>query len=146
MRRPLIERNSVTSAFGMLTAPLAFDFVQSYIVTLSELDFAVLEQMYAEMEKRGRALLETAGVVGELSLIRSADMRYLHQGFEIRVPLPTGHLTQEELPALRHKLEQTTARVLIFLVDLQVLCQLFDLFSKDSNLNLRRPGVLFVGL
>ena len=28
-------------------------------------------------------------------------MRYLHQGFEIRVPLPAGRLTQEDLPALR---------------------------------------------
>jgi N-methylhydantoinase A len=91
----------VTSAFGMLTAPLAFDFVQSHLVTLAALDFSMLEQMYAELEKRGRDLLATAGVTGELRLVRSADMRYLHQGVEIRVPLPAGRLTPEELPALR---------------------------------------------
>jgi N-methylhydantoinase A len=90
----------VTSAFGMLTAPLAFDFVQSYVVTLSGLDFSILQNMYADMERRGRALLEAAGVEGALTFTRSADMRYLHQGFEIRVPLPSGPLTREDLPAL----------------------------------------------
>lgn len=90
----------VTSAFGMLTAPFAFDFVQSYVTTLSEIDFAILHNMYAEMERRGRALLEAAGVEGALTFTRSADMRYLHQGFEIRVPLPSGPLTREDLPTL----------------------------------------------
>lgn len=90
----------VTSAFGMLTAPLAFDFVQSYVTTLSGLDFSILHNMYADMERRGRALLEAAGVEGELTFSRSADMRYLHQGFEMRVPLPSGPLTREDLPVL----------------------------------------------
>jgi N-methylhydantoinase A len=91
----------VTSAFGMLTAPLAFDFVQSYVTSLSDLDFAVLERLYADMEERGRDLLAAAGVEGDITLTRSADMRYLHQGFEIRVPLPSGRLTKDDLPALR---------------------------------------------
>jgi len=91
----------VTSAFGMLTAPLAFDFVQSYVTSLSDLDFAVLERLYAGMEQRGRDLLAAAGVEGEITLTRSADMRYLQQGFEIRVPLPSRRLTPDDLPDLR---------------------------------------------
>jgi N-methylhydantoinase A len=91
----------VTSAFGMLTAPLAFDFVQSYVTPLSYIDFTVLERLYADMEARGRELLTAAGVEGDITLSRSADMRYLHQGFEIRVPLPAGQLTAADLPALR---------------------------------------------
>ncbi len=101
----------VTSAFGMLTAPLAFDFVQSYIMTLSKLDFVMLEHMYAEMERRGRVLLETAGVIGEIRLLRSADMRYLHQGVEIRVPLPAERLTREGLPALRRAFNEEYERL-----------------------------------
>jgi len=91
----------VTSAFGMLTAPLAFDFVQSYVTSLAEIDFTVLDRLYTDMEARGRELLTAAGVEGDLTLSRSADMRYLHQGFEIRVPLPEGRLTAERLSALR---------------------------------------------
>jgi N-methylhydantoinase A len=101
----------VTSAFGMLTAPLAFDFVQSYVVTLSELDFDILERMYTDMEQRGRALLEAAGVEGSLSLSRSADMRYLHQGFEIRVPLPSERLTRDHLPVFQRAFDEEYARL-----------------------------------
>jgi N-methylhydantoinase A len=101
----------VTSAFGMLTAPLAFDFVQSYVTSLSNLDFTVLERLYTDMEVRGRDLLAAAGVEGEISLIRSADMRYLHQGFEIRVPLPSGRLTKEDLPALRRVFDEEYERL-----------------------------------
>ncbi|MGE0827373.1 MAG: hydantoinase/oxoprolinase family protein [Candidatus Binatia bacterium] len=101
----------VTSAFGMLTAPLAFDFVQSYVTSLSTLDFAVLERLYADMEERGRELLTSAGVEGEITLNRSADMRYLHQGFEIRVPLPAGRLTPEDLPALRRAFAEEYERL-----------------------------------
>ena len=95
----------VTSAFGMLTAPLAFDFVQSYVTTLSELDCAALERIYADMAQRGHAVLAAAGVEGEVTLSRSADMRYVQQGVEIRVPLPAGRLAQENVPALRHVFE-----------------------------------------
>lgn len=101
----------VTSAFGMLTAPLAFDFVQSYVVILSELDFAVLERLYADMEKRGRALLTAAGAEGSIVISRSADMRYLHQGFEIRVPLPTDQLKREDIPILRRAFDEEYERL-----------------------------------
>jgi N-methylhydantoinase A len=101
----------VTSAFGMLTAPLAFDFVQSYVTSLSDLDFIVLERLYLDMEKRGRDLLAAAGVEGEITLTRSADMRYLHQGFEIRVPLPPGQLTNDDLPALRRAFAEEYERL-----------------------------------
>ncbi|MGH7965029.1 MAG: hydantoinase/oxoprolinase family protein, partial [Candidatus Binatia bacterium] len=101
----------VTSAFGMLTAPLAFDFVQSYVTTLSGLDFTVLERLYADMEVRGRDLLTAAGVEGAVTFTRSADMRYLHQGFEIRVPLPDGRLTMDDFPTLRRAFAEEYERL-----------------------------------
>ena len=101
----------VTSAFGMLTAPLAFDFVQSYVTSLSDIDFTVLDRLYMDMEARGRALLTAAGMEGEMTLTRSADMRYLHQGFEIRVPLPAGQLTTNDLPALRQAFTEAYERL-----------------------------------
>ncbi len=100
----------VTSAFGMLTAPLAFDFVQSYVTTLSTLDLATLDRLYADMEDRGRALLTAAGVEGDIRLTRSADMRYLQQGFEIRVPLPPV-LSADQLPNLRQAFAEEYERL-----------------------------------
>src|ERR687888_506378 len=79
----------VTSAFGFLVAPMAFDFVQTYLTTLRGLDFTHLNAIFAEMEARGRGLLRQAGVPEEaMTVTRSADMRYKHQGFEINVSIP----------------------------------------------------------
>jgi N-methylhydantoinase A len=55
----------VTSAFGFLVAPMAFDFVQTYLTTLQDIDFTHLHTIFAEMEARGRALLRHAGVPEE---------------------------------------------------------------------------------
>jgi len=55
--------------------------------------------------------LAAAGVEGEITLTRSADMRYLHQGFEIRVPLPPGQLTRDDLPALRRAFAEEYERL-----------------------------------
>jgi hypothetical protein len=50
-----------------------------------------------------------------------------------------------ELPAtLGNQLQQTTARVVILFVDLEMLGQLTDSNRKQSDLNLRRTGVLLV--
>ena len=67
---------------------MAFDFVQTYLTTLRGIDFTHLNTIFEEMETRGRALLRQAGVPdAAMTVTRSADMRYLHQGFEINVPV-----------------------------------------------------------
>jgi N-methylhydantoinase A len=102
----------VTSAFGFLVAPMAFDFVQTYLSTLRDLDFAHLNTIFAEMEARGRTLLRQAGVPEEaMTVTRSADMRYLHQGFEINIPVPDGQLRAADIPLLQANFDQEYARM-----------------------------------
>jgi N-methylhydantoinase A len=102
----------VTSAFGFLVAPMAFDFVQTYLTTLRGIDFAHLNTIFAEMEVRGRALLRQAGVPEEaITVTRSADMRYLHQGFEINVPAPGGRLSADDTPHLQASFDQEYERM-----------------------------------
>jgi N-methylhydantoinase A len=91
----------VTSAFGMLAAPMAFDFVQTYLSPLGRLDFSLLNELLEAMEERGRGLLAQAGVAGAgVTVSRSADMRYRQQGFEISVPVPAGRLGPEDTARL----------------------------------------------
>ncbi len=79
----------VCSAFGFLLAPMAFELSRSYIARLEELSWERLNALFAEMEEKGEKLLQEAGVAREdMQFIRSADMRYAGQGFEIHVPLP----------------------------------------------------------
>ncbi len=83
----------VISAVGFLTAPLAFDFVRSWPVSIDNLDWHKANILLAEMEAEGRALLEASHVPTEqISHRREADMRYVGQGHEVRVPLPAGRL------------------------------------------------------
>jgi N-methylhydantoinase A len=102
----------VTSAFGFLVAPMAFDFVQTYLSTLHGIDFAHLNTIFAEMEARGRALLRQAGVPEDaMTVTRSADMRYLHQGFEINVPIANGRLSTDDIPGLQASFEREYERM-----------------------------------
>jgi N-methylhydantoinase A len=70
---------------------MSFDLSQSYIARLEELQWERLNSIYSELETKGREHLTDAGVaLSAMRFIRSADMRYAGQGFEISVGLPGG--------------------------------------------------------
>ncbi len=83
----------VMSSIGMLVAPKSFDSVQSYVSRLDAVDWAHVSSIYEVMESSAIELLTAAGVeTGDIRMERSADMRYVGQGFEIVVPVPGGKL------------------------------------------------------
>ena len=87
----------VTSAMGLLVAPLAFDFVRSHYGRLDELDWAEVNGIFEEMEGDGTDLLVESGAgPKEITHTRTADIRYVGQGHEIRVPIPDGTLTADD--------------------------------------------------
>src|SRR5690606_11778971 len=47
----------------------------------------------------------------------------------------------EQPPPLPHELEQPAARVVVLLVDFEMLGQILDALTEQSDLNLRRTGV-----
>ena len=78
----------VCSAFGFLLAPMAFDLSRSYVTRLEDIEWDRLNSLYEDMETKGRAyLLETGVAPADIEFIRSADMRYVGQGFEVNVPI-----------------------------------------------------------
>jgi N-methylhydantoinase A len=97
----------VCSAFGFLLAPMAFDLSRSYVERLDELQWERLNSIYAEMEAKGCELLLDAGVPREdMEFIRSADMRYVGQGFEISLSLPGGQFNHKSLENFRLTFEE----------------------------------------
>ena len=85
----------VTSTVGFLTAPLAFDFVRTSYGRLAELDWLGVNGIFEEMEASGRDILLASGVAhGDITYARSADVRYVGQGYEVRVPLPNAALDE----------------------------------------------------
>ncbi|MGE5525875.1 MAG: hydantoinase/oxoprolinase family protein [Rhodospirillaceae bacterium] len=87
-----------SSAFGLLAAPVAVDLSRSYNAPLAELDLRRLNAMYAEMEREARAMLKDAGVKAP-QFVRTVDMRFVGQGFELPATVPGGKLDKEAIAA-----------------------------------------------
>jgi N-methylhydantoinase A len=98
----------VGSTFGLLAAPLAFDFVRSAYSRLDELDWQFANGLLNEMAAEGRKVLESSGLPGEeISYQRTADMRYVGQGHEVSVSLPDGTLESKHLETIIGTFEKT---------------------------------------
>jgi N-methylhydantoinase A len=92
----------VTAAYGLLAVPISFDFVRSFLVHLNqEIPFREINSLYEQMEGEARKLLREAGVEeDDIKFRYAADMRYVGQGYEIRVPLSVSRLCTENMPAV----------------------------------------------
>src|SRR2546425_4668393 len=94
------------SAYGLLAAPLAFDFVRTGRQRLDGADWAAVNRLFAEMEAEGRALLARAGVAAsDVAVARIAEMRYLGQGHEVEAAAPLGSLSAECLSTITASFE-----------------------------------------
>jgi len=95
----LVPANAgVFSAFGLLVAPMKMDMVRTRYARLDEMDWGSVESLLKSMEQSLQNEMASAGVAAEQILFRrSADMRYVGQGFEV----------ETELPALIEKSQQS---------------------------------------
>ena len=74
---------------GFLAAPLAFDFVRTSLARSTSSTGRASTRLLAEMEAGRRASCSRLGRCAATSHARAlADMRYVGQGHEVRVPLP----------------------------------------------------------
>ena len=99
-------RAGVASAFGMLTAPVSFEFARSIPSPLGEVDWNEVREALAAMLSDGRGLLEESGVI-ETEVSVSADIRFQGQGDALRIHL--GSSLVEDDPA-RHVAETFAAK------------------------------------
>lgn len=91
----------VASAIGFLVAPPATDLVRSLVGRLERLDWAKVAALYAEMVAEARGLLIGAGAdPADIIYKPAADMRYVGQGFEIPVPMPSLAPGQDDVAAI----------------------------------------------
>jgi 5-oxoprolinase (ATP-hydrolysing) len=98
----------VTSALGLLTAPMAVDLVQSSPSLLSEVSWDGVARVLAELELRGRAAITVDDVgPGEITVEQAVDMRYVGQAHEISVRLPVPATDPGIEAALRSSFNET---------------------------------------
>jgi N-methylhydantoinase A len=84
------------SAFGLLTVDVKNDYVQTYVRTHQTLDLTEIGQVYDDLETRAALALDREGFDrSEQVYLRSVDLRYFGQAFEVRVDAPAGPVDQD---------------------------------------------------
>ena len=101
----------VGSAFGFLLAPISFDFTRSYLTRIDQVDAQLLMKILRDLEAEGRGIVMNAGVAAEdIRVTRSVDMRYLRQGYEIRVEFEGNEINAQTLSMLEKRFEEEYMR------------------------------------
>jgi N-methylhydantoinase A len=78
-------------AFGLLTVDVRIDDVRTFVAAHDGIDLGALAGVYADLEAAAAAALAAEGFdAREHRFVRSADMRYDGQAFEVRVAVPAG--------------------------------------------------------
>jgi N-methylhydantoinase A len=86
------------SAFGLLTVDVKNDYVQTHVSLAAALDPVDVGGIYDDLTKRAATALSGEGFAAEQhQFVRTADLRYFGQAFEVRVPVPDGPVTAEAL-------------------------------------------------
>ncbi len=89
------------SALGLVATDLKRDYARTLYAGLDAVDPARVVTTLAAMEADGMAMLEAARVpAAQRALVRSADLRYRRQAYELTVPLADGPVTRATLDAL----------------------------------------------
>src|SRR5258708_3870989 len=79
------------SAFGLLTVDVRTDYVRTGVARQSELDYAAMQANYTGLAAQAHDALTAQGFPDDQQrLLRSADLRYFGQAFEVRVPIADG--------------------------------------------------------
>ena len=99
----------VTAAIGLLATEVRFDVARTYVRRLDAVDGAALDAMYDEMSAQAIAVVQESAVAGDVMVARSADARYVGQGYEVTVPIPRGRLDAAALARVQASFHEVYA-------------------------------------
>lgn len=108
----------VFSAWGMLMSDLRHDYIKTYIARVGELKIDELMKQWNEIEQDGRRQFAQEGI-GEKNVIfhRFADMRYIGQEHTVKVPVPSGEWSEEQLDEIVEKFHDLHEKNFTFRLD-----------------------------
>jgi N-methylhydantoinase A len=86
------------SAFGLLTVDVKNDYVQTHVSLHENLTADTVASVYDELTAQAAKALHVEGFPAEQHrFVRTADLRYFGQAFEVRVAVPEGDVDQDVL-------------------------------------------------
>ncbi len=99
----------VTAAIGLLAAEVRFDVARTYVRRVDAVDVAFVSAMYDDMTRQAAEVVRESVVEGDVVIARSADARYVGQGYELTVPVPAGVLDAAALADVRRSFDEIYA-------------------------------------
>jgi N-methylhydantoinase A len=116
MTRILVPlRPGAFSALGLICTDVVHDYMRSELRPLSEVDADHAESMFAGLETKARADIETEGLdAARAHCSREFDLRYAGQGYELRTPLDglfDGRVSAATLAAVRARFDERHAQI-----------------------------------
>ncbi len=101
----------ITSAMGLLTTDLKYDAIRTQFQVSGAVDLERLNADFVEME---RQLIDQFAAdhldTKDVNFVRDGDLRYVGQGYELKIPIPDGTLDDEALSGVWEKFHEAHQR------------------------------------
>jgi N-methylhydantoinase A len=112
IRKVIIPPNpGILCAMGLLVADVRNDYVKTQLIPYNQASPEDIEQNFLELENAGRQWLTNEGFEPEVQrLVRSLDMRYMGQNFELTVEAPPRKIDKQVFKALQEGFHEEHAR------------------------------------
>lgn len=106
INKVIVPANSgVGSAVGFLWAPMAYEVVKSSYMTLEAFDAELANSVLKQIGDEAFEIVRSGAPDEELVETRTAYMRYVGQGHEIEIALPSGELTDADKTLIQETYE-----------------------------------------
>jgi N-methylhydantoinase A len=99
----------VTAAIGLLAAEVKFDVARTYVRRVEDLDHDHVNRILAEMEDQAVDVIRRSTAAEGITVLRAVDARYLGQGFELSVSMPSGVVDPAVLGRVRLTFDEVYA-------------------------------------
>jgi N-methylhydantoinase A len=101
----------ITSAMGLLTTDLKYDTIRTQFQVSGKVDLSRINADLADMERRLKAQFAADHLdVDKLTFLRDGDLRYVGQGYELKISIPAGTIGEAELAGIFERFHQAHSR------------------------------------
>jgi N-methylhydantoinase A len=101
----------ITSAMGLLTTDLKYDAIRTQFQVSGRIDLARINADLEAMERRlGLQFAADHIDIDRLAYLRDGDLRYVGQGYELKIALPDGAIGEAELAEIWERFHQAHQR------------------------------------
>jgi len=119
IKRILVPRNpGILCAMGLLLTDLRADFAATRLLPLDGRVLGEIDTAFATLNEQADAWFAREEIAADARrLLRTVDMRYAGQNYELAIPLPEGPITSETLELLAQGFADAHQRMYGFLAD-----------------------------